>query len=173
MFQVGDTVVYGNNGICKVEDVGQLKLSSMTNNRIYYTLIPIYDTNGKVFVPVDNKKVFIRHAMTKEEITDLLGDLPDLEPMWIADERGREQEYKNAISSCDCRKLIQIIKTLHSRKKQREEDGKKVTMVDERYFHMAEEKLYGEMAVVLGIDKDEVGGYIQEFLEKKQDERNE
>ena len=39
-------------------------------------------------------------------------------------------------------------------------DGKKVTVVDDRYFKQAEEQLYGELAFVLAKDKKEMSGYI-------------
>ena len=39
-------------------------------------------------------------------------------------------------------------------------EGKKVTASDERYFHMAEESLYGEFAIALGIEREEVKDFI-------------
>ena len=36
------------------------------------------------------------------------------------------------------------------------ESGKKTTAVDERYFYLAEEQLYGELSYVLGKTKEEI-----------------
>ena len=44
---------------------------------------------------------------------------------------------------------------------ERAEDGKKVTEVDERYFRMAEDKLYGEIALAMHMEKSEVLSYIK------------
>lgn len=43
--------------------------------------------------------------------------------------------------------------------------GKKATTVDEKYFRMAEEKLYGELAFVLNIEKEDVQSYISECID--------
>jgi CarD family transcriptional regulator len=42
MFAVGDYIIYGSNGVCKVEAVGLLDMSGIPKDRQYYTLQPIY-----------------------------------------------------------------------------------------------------------------------------------
>ena len=49
--------------------------------------------------------------------------------------------------------------------RKREAEGKRATMVDDRYFHTAEEHLYAELAVVLGMEKDDVRQYIGQKIE--------
>ena len=41
-------------------------------------------------------------------------------------------------------------------------EGKKITASDEKYFHLAEERLYGEFAIILGIERDQVREFISE-----------
>lgn len=41
-----------------------------------------------------------------------------------------------------------------------------MTAGDERYFKLAEEHLYGELAIALGIEKDKVGSYIEKESHK-------
>lgn len=41
MFQINDLVVYGKNGVCSVKGIGTLSL--INNDRIYYTLVPVYN----------------------------------------------------------------------------------------------------------------------------------
>ena len=43
----------------------------------------------------------------------------------------------------------------------------KATTVDERYFKAAEEHLYAELSIALGVPKDEVKDYIQTRLGTK------
>ena len=45
---------------------------------------------------------------------------------------------------------------IHERRERRIADGKKATSTDERYFHAAEDILFGEIGVVLGVNKNEV-----------------
>ena len=49
------------------------------------------------------------------------------------------------------------------------EDGKKVITIDEKYLHMAEEKLYTELGLALGMTKEEVFGYIKQQVEKSEE----
>lgn len=125
MFQVGDYIVCGSNGVCKVEEVGPLRLSRVSKDRTYYTLKPVYDAGGKIFIPVDNDKVVLRFILSKEQVMELLEEIPQIDRLWIKDEKKREQEYKSAVNSCDCKRLVQIIKTLYFRKRERIRNGKR------------------------------------------------
>ena len=160
MYKVGDYVVYGTNGVCQVKAVGRMDSSIMDNKREYYTLVPIYSKTGKIYVPVDSEKVFIRKILSKEEAVSFVDEIKDIEKLWVADEKTRENTYKEALRKQDCREYVRIIKTIYSRKEERISENKKVTATDERYFRMAEEQLYGELAVSLSIKKEDVQEYI-------------
>lgn len=167
MFQVNDVVVYGNHGICKVTDVGTLLVSGADKYKQYYTLHPVYQREAVFYVPVDNTKIMIRLALSKKEAEQLINDIEEMESAWIVNEKEREAQYKAALHSCDCRELIKIIKTLYERKQSRIQDGKKVTTVDERYFHLAEAQLYEELAYALEMKREEVGTYIANYISKE------
>ena len=166
MFAVDNYVVYGNYGVCKVENVGTVFLPLVDKNKIYYTLRPIYKSEAVVYAPVDNPKSVIRPVLTRQEADKLIEEIPRLESVWIPNEKEREVQYKAALKTCDCRELIRIIKTLYERKMNRIRDGKKVTMVDERYFRQAEEQLYGELAFAMNMDRNQMGDYLVERISK-------
>ena len=42
--------------------------------------------------------------------------------------------------------------------------GKKVTAVDERYMKVAENELYGELSLTLGVPREKMEDYIKERL---------
>ncbi|MGN1159805.1 MAG: CarD family transcriptional regulator [Lachnospiraceae bacterium] len=167
MFEVNDVIVYGKSGICKVEEIGTISLSMADKKREYYTLCPIYQHEAVIYVPVDNSKTIMRPVISKAEAKQLIEEIPKIQTVWIGNEREREAQYRSALSTCDCRELVKIIKTLYQRKKSRIRDGKKVTVVDERYFRMAEDQLYGELAYVLEIDKNQVADYIADSIMEK------
>ncbi len=160
MFQVKDVVIYGHHGVCEITNIGKLKLPMADQEKEYYTLKPIYRKDSSVYAPVENRKIIMRPIITKEEAEQLIAHIPEIETVWIMNEKAREVQFKEALQTCDCEELVKIIKTLYVRKQQRLESGKKVTVVDEKYFHQAEEKLYEELAFVLGIEKQQVGEYI-------------
>lgn len=167
MFQVNDLIVYGNHGVCKVENVGTLSISMADKQKQYYTLRPVYQHEAVIYAPVDNNKTIMRFVLSKEEVENLIKDIPNIDSAWIVNEREREMQYRAAMQTGDCRELIKIIKTLYQRKKSRIQDGKKVTVVDEKYFRQAEEQLYGELAFALEMPKEQVGAYITESIREK------
>ena len=146
MYQVNDSVVYGTHGVCEVTAVGRLSMSVADRKKKYYTLRPVYQKDSLVYVPVDHIKLPMRLVLGKEEAEKLVEEIPSLETIWIVNEKERESQYKEAVRSGDCGELVRIIKPIYLHEKERMDKGKKVAAVDERYFHQAEELLYGELA---------------------------
>lgn len=164
MFQVGDYIVYGSTGVCQVEKVGNIDIPGMSPDRVYYTLRPCYEKKSTIFTPVDNQKVIMRPVIGREEALAIIDEIREMGSLLITDERKREFEYKECFMKCDCRELVKMMNTIHVRRQQRISQGKKVTAKDDRYYHMAEENLFGEFAIALGIDKKQVKDFIKERI---------
>lgn len=160
VFEIGEYIVYGNTGVCKVEEVTKMPVPGTQGDKLYYALEPIYHKGSRVFTPVDNQKVKMRPVLTMQEADELIGRIKEIDLLWVKNEKDREQIYKDTLRTCDCEELVKIIKTLYLRKKTRLEAGKKVTSSDAKYLHLAEESLYGELSVVMGIPKDEMETFI-------------
>lgn len=167
MYNVNDVVVYGNQGVCEVVNIGTLSMSMVDKKKEYYTLRPFYHKDAAVYVPVDNVTTVMRPVISRKEAESLIKRIPDIENAWIINEQERETQYKTALRTCDCEELVKIIKALYKRKKSRIDAGKKVTVVDERYFKQAENQLYEELAYALNIDKSEVGECISKTINKQ------
>lgn len=160
MFKVGDLVIYGNSGVCRVVEIGKPPLSGIPDGQDYYTLAPYYSEKSMIFTPCDNDRVVMRPIVSRDEAQELVNNVPRIDCLVITDEKKREDCYKEVIRSGDPEKFVSIIKTIHVRKQQRLSEGKKVTASDEKYFQMAEEKLYGELAIALNIEKNTVRDYL-------------
>ncbi len=164
MFEIGEYIVYGVKGVCQIEDITHIDISGADKNRLYYVLAPIGDMNGKIYAPTDNQKLVMRRVISKEEANQLISELPEIETLWVQDERQREAKYKEAMRTCDYRAWVSIVKTLYLRMKERTAQGKKITALDEKYMRMAESELYSELSLTLGIPKGEMESYIKEQL---------
>ncbi len=160
MFEIGEYIIYGNTGVCKVGEVTKMKAPGTKDDKLYYSLEPVYDKGCRLFTPVDNEKVKMRPVLTREEADALIEQIQEIDTLWVKDEKNREQIYKEAIRTCSCVEWVRIIKTLYIRKESRLAAGKKVTSSDAKYLHMAEDSLYGELSVVMGIPRDEMESYI-------------
>lgn len=166
MFSKGDRVVYENNGVCTVDDIGKLDINPSNKDRIYYTLIPVYGKGERIYVPADKDKLHLRPTIDRSLATALIDDICEIEPLEVAFERKREDAYKSCIKLCDCRELLRLIITISKRMHGRISEGKKLTSEDQRYLHMAEENLYGELAVALDVTKEAVAEKVRAQLKE-------
>ena len=170
MFEVGDYVVHGNSGVCRVDAVQTMDGIGADKKRVYYTLVPLYTSGSKLFVPTDSKKVVIRSVMTKKEVKKLMDEWNEIETLRVENDKNREEVYKEALRSCDSRQWVRLIKTSYQRNQSRMEKGKKATTSDERYLQMAEENLFGELAIPLEMSRGEAEAYFVARLKKNEKE---
>lgn len=160
MFATGDLVVYGGEGVCRVEYVGEAGLPGADKEKLYYRLAPL-GRNGQVLTPVDTR-VLIRPAMSEEQARELIGRLPELEPEEppIPGMRAVKNFYHDEVMSYDCERMARIIKLLYRKRRWAVEHGKKVSQLDERYLKRAEDQFYGELSAVLHMEHKELLSYI-------------
>lgn len=166
MYQVGEYVVKANAGICQVVEIVQMTTDS-SREKDYYVLLPKDDGRLRMFVPVDADRTRIRPVMTGDEAMDFIYCMDEIEAAWIANDKQREQRYKETLRSNDPADLVSIIKSLYRRGQDRIAMGKKVTATDERYFRQAEDTLYTELAFALEKSKDEVRALITTVMQEK------
>lgn len=164
MYLKGEYVVKANTGVCIIEDILRRRLNENSDEKEYYCLAPIADSRAKVFVPVESDRSKLRRAMDEREAMALIHDIPNIESKWIENDKTREQEYKNAMHSNDPVALVGIIKNLYIRNQERAAKGKKVTAVDDRYFKMAENALYSEIAHALKKNKEDMKQLIMDSI---------
>lgn len=166
MYQVGDLIVYGVNNVCKIIKKGTLDISGIDKRRLYFTLEPIYGSGRTVYTPVDNSKVPIRKILSKDEAIELIESIPSIETLSVDDEKQWERVYKEALKKNDCSQWIKLMKTLYLKNQERIAQGKNVSSIDGKYLTIAEENLYGELAIALGMPKEEVEEYITKSVEE-------
>ena len=165
MFAVNDTVQYGVNGICKITDIRSCRFQEEPED--YYLLKPLHDEKSTIYVPVQNPELVskMRRVLSKEAIYDLIRAIPEQEVEWIADDHERQRVFREMMHSGDDLQLFRLIKTLHLRKKEQEQHGRKLRAMDERLMQDAERILYDESAVVLDMPSDQVLPFILEQMD--------
>ena len=165
MYQIGDWIFYGNTGACQVTDVSKRKIPGIDTEMLYYTLQPLNDSCS-ISTPA-NGKIFTRPLITKAEAEALIDAIPNIDAQIYHSPvlRQLSEHYEKSLNTHDCLSLIKMTMSIHLKKEQAEKQKRKLGAVDEKFMKRAEELLFSELAVALGIRKDEVPEYIEERLE--------
>ncbi len=164
MFSIGQKVICGNKGVCIIEDITTLDIPGVDNSKKYYILKPIYMSASTVYVPVDSALTSIRMILSRKEAQELIHSIPQIPVLEIKNERLLEQDYKACMKTNSCDQWVKLIKTIYERKQKRLQTGRKETAIDSKYFKIAEDVLYGELAVALDMERDQISQYITEQL---------
>ena len=158
MYKIGDYVVFRRN-VCIVKEIN----TNYYNNLDYYKLEPVNERSLKIDVPVNNK--YIRDIINKNEINKIIDSIPSIDSIDV-NSKYLENDYKRLMQSGNYEDLIKIIKTTYLRNKERIDNKKKATDKDLTYFKKAEEYLYTEFAVSLGVSYDEAKKYVIDRVNK-------
>jgi len=167
MFEIGAYVVYGSQGVCRIEDIRRENLTGEPKD--YYILTPADDPKMTVYVPVDASALTVQmHALLSPAQLDalILDGSRDDTLEWVNDPRQRNDLFKGILSSGDRRMLFRMLRTIHERREAQLAAGRKLYAADELAFERAEKLLHGEIAVILKIQPDEVRDYIATKLDK-------
>jgi len=165
LYQIGQLIIYGGEGVCRVDHIGPLEMRGAQKGVKYYTLIPLYRM-GKVFAPVDTT-VHTRPILTRDEVESLIDRIPQLDEEIYENSNPRllAEHYQTYLKSYDCEALLRLIRSIHTKSLKAADKGRHLGQVDERSMKRAEEMLHGEIAAALGIPVEDVPGYITRRVE--------
>ena len=164
MYSIGDMVMYGSFGICKVTAIEKRDLTG--EEQEYYILKHINSEKNIFYVPTNNDTALSKmHPIcSKAEVDELISHMNSEGLIWIDNDIKRKEEYSRIIKDADKHEIIRLIKTLYLRRKELAESGKKLRSTDENYLSLAENMLFEEFAYALDIDKSEVVEYIEKHI---------
>ncbi len=164
MFEIGEYIVYGTSGICRVEEICTSPYDK-NDTRSFYLLIPVHNPMGSsIYTPVDNDRVPMRRLMTQGEIDALIGAMPGIEPVQVPAEKQRREIYRNTVFALRPEGYISVMKTVDRRREELTAARKHFPVSDMEYGRIAKHLLYSECAHVLGMSEDCVEGYIAKKL---------
>lgn len=163
MISIGSNVIYGANGIYKVEDIREETFCGKPQK---YYVLSLLDQHrrDKIFIPCDNENLVsqMKRILSKEEICALIKEVPS-EPMeWIADTRSRNEHFKEILARADRLELMHLSKTIYQRKIEMSAQGKKIFLSDENALAKAEKILFEEFSMVLDIKREDIIPFIIE-----------
>ncbi len=159
--KVGETVVYRNGCIYRVDDIRSADLG--TGERLYYVLRPVFEERSLTYVPVDSDAVgrIMRPVLSRDEIDRAIADAEQTDLDWPADSKKRAEAYERIIVDGDPVGTLKLFKKLSEHKAAIEKMRKKLYASDARILASAEKAVTEEFAFSLGIQRSEVLPYIR------------
>ena len=164
MYQAGDWVVYGIQGVCRV--VGTEKQLVNRKRTQYLVLEPLAQPESRFYLPVDNPTAMakLQPVLSQEQLEQLLSSEQVRRDVWIAEENLRKQHYREMIGSGDREVLMQIVYTLHRHKASQIVAGKKFHQSDENFLRDAEKLLSSEIALTMSLSAEAARDYLRRML---------
>lgn len=167
-YTIGDTIVYGGNGVCKVSGI-ELKNMFGDGDEQYYVLTPLFINQAStLYVPVNNEKMTskIKPVISQREATELVKNIPNIKIEWIEDKNLRKNTFSHLINFGTREDIIGIINLINMHRDALTNEGKRLNMMDEKLLNDALRVMNGEFAVALGILPNEVPDYIHTAIAK-------
>lgn len=156
MYNVGDYVIYGSSGVCKVSAIGVPEARNTTEARQYYTLTPVFSSET-IYIPIDTK-MFMRPVISKEEAQHLITRIPSMHDIKFPPDRD------SPIQTQKCSELLRLVKTFYVKSKDADRRKKKLGTTEQRYKKRAETLLYTEFAIALDMPLEDVPAYIENTI---------
>lgn len=160
MFSIGELVLYGAEGICRIIDIEELDLTGEPMK--YYKLAPESDRSSTIFVPTENSILTnrIKALLTEDEIRAVIAEEYTGEPIWSNSTNQRKTRYHEIINSGDRKLLIALVRELYARHRSVRGTGQRFPATDEHYYKLAQKILFDEFSRVIPISKEEFLPFI-------------
>jgi len=162
MLSIGEIFLYGENGICRVEDIRNETFHKQ--QQTYYIIRPMNNTSQTIHIPIDSEvfKSKVQPIITRDELFGLARDIGNADPYWIENDSERSQHFRKVLSECDRRSVLHLLKSIHNRRAKLAANGKKLRASDEAFVKRAEKIVCEEVSMVMDIEPDRVFSFLFE-----------
>ena len=153
-FSIGEIIVYGSNGVCKIDDIKETSFFKEPP-KTYYFLSPLFvKSSSVIYVPLDNPAQAgkIQPIMTEKEADEFIKSLPVTGMEWIEDRNRRKEAFSKVLSSGTRSDIAALIELIISHRKLLENEGRKLNAQDERALDEAMRRIDNELAIIKGVE---------------------
>lgn len=164
MFQVGEFVVYGIHGVCRVK--GTEKQLVNRKRTEYLVLEPLGQSEAKFLLPTQSAVAMakLKPVLSRAELEALMSSDLIRQDCWINEENARKQHYRDLISNAERVSLLQMVHALYRYRDEQLSAGKKFHQCDDNFLRDAEKLLCSEISLVMELDAEQSRLYLREHL---------
>lgn len=163
MRQIGDVVLHGSDGCCRITDIRRINLTG-DGPQDYYILEPLYSSGVTIYVEAEENDS-LREPMQIEEINALLESVRGGEKPWISNEKERQAALNEMFRRGSLPELFGAVVMLYNKRREQTGKGRKFHVSDEHYLERAEKIINRELAYGIGVAPDDVPEYIRSVME--------
>ena len=165
-FRVGEKVVYPNHGVSVVEKIGEGFGTEPVSPRSFYHL-RLLSNNSKVMVPIGNTDLIgLRRLTQRKDITGLMKMLADGRFSASGDWKGRYKQNLDKMKSGRLQDIADVLKTLNYISAR-----KTLSFREKKMYERARYLIISEIAVINGMDEQEVERQVDRALAKSAQSR--
>lgn len=156
MFSVGEKIIYGVVGVCEITEIIENELTGVL--REYYVLRPVDTDKSVIYVPTNSEKLVsrMREVPTSKKLRDMLEIIKSKELSWIDNNLERSEKYRAIFSEGDIESVAVLFRTLHNRREELSERGKRLVKSDETLYRECSKLLCSEFATILSLEQSQV-----------------
>ena len=119
--QVNDLVVYGSNGVFRIDGVCKRKLTAarrsiMCSSRCMSMACPPPTCRWKT----EQLTAKLRPLLSRQEVVELIDSLPHMQTPWIESQDIRREKYREILHKGDRTAMIRAIRALHLHRREQE-----------------------------------------------------
>ncbi|MBQ1546696.1 MAG: CarD family transcriptional regulator [Clostridia bacterium] len=164
MLEVNEVFVYGNNGVCRLDEIRSEDI--LGKKCMCYILTPVFDDHSKFYVPVNNETLTasIRPVMVKEKLHEMVVGAVNSDMSWEQNDRKRGETFHSIIVGGLSQDLLTVMKILLSRKKELRSTVRRLHSADEKALAACKKIVGEEFAYAFGVDVNDALSHIEQEL---------
>lgn len=169
MYQINDHIMYGYEGVCRVQFVGHPNVPGLSREREYYLLESVR-RGTQVYTPVDTKMA-MRPVISEAELNDALALLSSrsITDELPTDTKSSADYYRAILQKLSFLQTLLLYKALLHRQKRQMAIRKTLSTTDQRFMKQAEDLLSSEICFVRGFTLPECLKFLREKCEEETD----
>lgn len=152
LFHLGQLLVYGNIGVCKVEDICTQHFFEDRAGKEYYTLHPFFARSGdKIYVPTSTTTASLRPVLNQKEAASLLDSLKttDAAVFCSRSQASLMLHYQDLMQANTMPDRLRLFKELCQKEQLQRQKGRKLNPTDMHFYKLTEQLLSEEFAIAL------------------------
>ena len=151
MFAIGDSVVYGYDGVYFVSEYTTSPIDK-NDPRVFYVLRPAFGSgNNRIVTPSEGGVTSIRAVISKSEAEAVIARIGEIDEVIVDKERNRREVYREVMSRCCAEACISIIKTVKTRRREFLAQKRRLAETDTDFESRARHCLFSEIATAMNI----------------------